>query len=905
MENQDFFKKLISSINKNKTIAANKLIGQNPNIATVVSKLINPKTMGYKTLYDTANLSNTLNTGKLTSISNSISSRYLDNKNMLQLFPDLELAMQILVSSILSPKDMVKTELIYKTKEIIFPIELNTQILEEVKTYLNTNYEINSSMSDLLEESLFIKGASVKAVLPESLIDAVINNSINNKSSGVKVSQEVFNEIYTKVSGEVTLKPMGILGSYSNKNKVTLESFNEYSHRSVDIGLYIDPNDPKLIDPNIEISDNFSLLKLPLATNKVRSNLIKSKYMTNPVTENVNVQDITSLLFKTSNTETKLVEVLPNAYNLPRKSVGKPLLLNLPSESVIPISLPNEPHNHLGYFVVVDENGNPVSTGQTDLSQLNSLLNTNGSQNNLSSHLLQRANSNIRGNDSSNNLRLDNITHIYANLVEDNLKNRLANGLYHSSVNISNDTEIYKIMLARSLANKYTKVIYIPEEFVTYFAFDFYENGVGKSLLDNLKIITSLRAMLMFSRTMAHLKSSINITTVGLTLDEHDPDPQKTVEIAIHEVLRMRQQYFPLGINSAPDLVDWIQRAGIEFSFEGHPGLPNTKFDFDIKNLQHTIPPTDFDDELRKQTYMALGLSPEVVDNGFNPEFATSVVSNNILLSKRVIIYQTKFLKLLKSHINKILTFDDAVRKNIFEIIKNNLTAFQKYLTDEDKISFKDNELGIINKYINMFFEQLELELPKPDETTIENQLTSYDKYTEALDKVIDHWISSEIAGESLVGELSSHIDSVKNIVKSYFIRRWMSDNNFMPEISELVTTDIEGNPNIDLFSISKSHIISLMKSSFKLIKSMQENKNIMDKNLETIGAEEPEVSEDTESSEESSEFDDNESFGEPEEEESEEEEPEEKPEEEESEEKPEEKLDEESEKEPEEEPEK
>jgi len=905
VENQDFFKKLISSINKNKTIAANKLIGQNPNIATVVSKLINPKTMGYKTLYDTANLSNTLNTGKLTSISNSISSRYLDNKNMLQLFPDLELAMQILVSSILSPKDMVKTELIYKTKEIIFPIELNTQILEEVKTYLNTNYEINSSMSDLLEESLFIKGASVKAVLPESLIDAVINNSINNKSSGVKVSQEVFNEIYTKVSGEVTLKPMGILGSYSNKNKVTLESFNEYSHRSVDIGLYIDPNDPKLIDPNIEISDNFSLLKLPLATNKVRSNLIKSKYMTNPVTENVNVQDITSLLFKTSNTETKLVEVLPNAYNLPRKSVGKPLLLNLPSESVIPISLPNEPHNHLGYFVVVDENGNPVSTGQTDLSQLNSLLNTNGSQNNLSSHLLQRANSNIRGNDSSNNLRLDNITHIYANLVEDNLKNRLANGLYHSSVNISNDTEIYKIMLARSLANKYTKVIYIPEEFVTYFAFDFYENGVGKSLLDNLKIITSLRAMLMFSRTMAHLKSSINITTVGLTLDEHDPDPQKTVEIAIHEVLRMRQQYFPLGINSAPDLVDWIQRAGIEFSFEGHPGLPNTKFDFDIKNLQHTIPPTDFDDELRKQTYMALGLSPEVVDNGFNPEFATSVVSNNILLSKRVIIYQTKFLKLLKSHINKILTFDDAVRKNIFEIIKNNLTAFQKYLTDEDKISFKDNELGIINKYINMFFEQLELELPKPDETTIENQLTSYDKYTEALDKVIDHWISSEIAGESLVGELSSHIDSVKNIVKSYFIRRWMSDNNFMPEISELVTTDIEGNPNIDLFSISKSHIISLMKSSFKLIKSMQENKNIMDKNLETIGAEEPEVSEDTESSEESSEFDDNESFGEPEEEESEEEEPEEKPEEEESEEKPEEKLDEESEKEPEEEPEK
>jgi hypothetical protein len=168
-------------------------------------------------------------------------------------------------------------------------------------------------------------------------------------------------------------------------------------------------------------------------------------------------------------------------------------------------------------------------------------------------------------------------------------------------------------------------------EFVSYFAFDYYENGIGKSLLDNLKIITSIRAILMFARVMAHLKSSINITTVNLTLDEHDPDPQRTVEIAIHEVLRMRQQYFPLGINSPTDLVDWVQRAGVEFSFEGHPGLPNTKFDFDIKNMQHTIPPSDFEEELRKQTYMALGLSPETVDNGFNSEFATTVVANNIL----------------------------------------------------------------------------------------------------------------------------------------------------------------------------------------------------------------------------------------------------------------------------------
>jgi hypothetical protein len=73
-----------------------------------------------------------------------------------------------------------------------------------------------------------------------------------------------------------------------------------------------------------------------------------------------------------------------------------------------------------------------------------------------------------------------------------------------------------------------------------------------------------------------------------------------------------------------------------------------------------------------------------------------------------------------------------------------------------------------------------------------------------------------------------------------------MAENNFLPEINELVTTDEQGDPHVDLYDISKSHITSLMKSAFKLIKIMQKNKETMDSNLDAIGAEEPEPSADT-----------------------------------------------------------
>jgi hypothetical protein len=97
------------------------------------------------------------------------------------------------------------------------------------------------------------------------------------------------------------------------------------------------------------------------------------------------------------------------------------------------------------------------------------------------------------------------------------------------------------------------------------------------------------------------------------------------------------------------------------------------------------------------------------------------------------------------------------------------------------------------------------------------------------------------LTNDSLSGNISTYVDVIKPIVKAYYVRRWMSENNFLPELADLVTSDDEGNPNIDLYDISKSHITSLMKSMFKLVQSMQENKKVMDSNLEVIGAEEPE----------------------------------------------------------------
>lgn len=54
--------------------------------------------------------------------------RMEDNQNTMQLFPDIELAEQIVISSILAPKDMGSSELIYKLTDNRFPAVLTNEL---------------------------------------------------------------------------------------------------------------------------------------------------------------------------------------------------------------------------------------------------------------------------------------------------------------------------------------------------------------------------------------------------------------------------------------------------------------------------------------------------------------------------------------------------------------------------------------------------------------------------------------------------------------------------------------------------------------------------------------------------------------------------------------------------------
>lgn len=937
-------RKSIELANSGRKVAAATMVRSDPDTAALISKMVQPQLPPtYDHSGQRAPTAPQINAFK--NVSQHTAQNIGDAETVMQIQPDMKLAREILVSSIQSPKDLMTTALTYGGPEGLMAPHLLAAMVARAQLHFEEDYKIEPLIGDILDDALFNTGSYAVAVIPENSIDDAINSPRH-------MSMEAFSDHIDPHTGVVY--NLGILGDPVKKKAtlarsgpgLALEAFNDAPMEASDgkvtfEGIMDKPHD----DTFLHVTDNPHVLKIPQINQKIRENRITgmlgiqnnlialesamTKSMLNKGMSPLTDRELTALVYKDNQYGHQPITSLKTQEQLSRRTVGNPLILHLPSEAVIPVFIPGTPDEQIGFFVLIDADGNPVSrTSNSDYYQeLQSRLNSNGS---FPSAMLTKVRSMMSGFPSVNSQATDYSVRYYQEIVEADLLARLRNGHYGNGVQLATNQEVYRIMLARVLAKKYTQLLFIPVELMTYFAFDYTPDGVGQSLLDDMKVLNSLRAMLTFANVMAGIKNSIGRTNVALTLDPEDPDPKKTIELATHEIVRSRQQYFPLGMNSPTDLVDWLQRSGFEFTWEGHPGVPALKIDFTEKHSEYVKPDTDLVENLDKKAIMATGLSPDNIDAAFHAEFATSIVQNNILLSKRVVKYQVRFEPQLADHARKVMMTSERLMTDLRKILSDNFdelmvdkhdlkdskkqaeavqaqaednshkefldaankavtkqngtpneepstvaageptetpsetpaepvetgtpygTANPEALPKPNKLAVKKpdtsdfeegSEVGnhkkrfIVETMLMQFIKGFTIKLPRPNSVSLENQMNAMKAYTDALDAALEAWISTEFFTSALVGTISEDVDAIKKSVRAYFLRKWMAENGFMTELSQLTAADEDGKPMIDVFGEHKSHIEGLVRSFTEDMVKLTVIKNASDKILAETGA--------------------------------------------------------------------
>jgi len=844
-------KNILSKINSGAKIPALKLVSGNPELAAVIAKLIPSREAplidngGNRKIADP-------DPNAVRHISENTARSQIDAMTIQEVLPDTEIAIQLLISAVLSPKDMVATEVNYTVDDSLLTHEVTGHMLTTVRKFLTTDYKIEPLLSKILRDVLFEKGSHPVVVLPENAIDEIINGpgkisyeAIRDEfsSTGIPSSKGFLGPNRSNEKVKTTKRSLGLEAAFENFS-TPYRKLNEDEST-----IYRDSTNK----PLLTVTDNFNVLKLPEIEEYARENAVMERLGRSSALESVrNISDneLSQLVYGRTGQPFKAMTVIKHNDQLSRRTVGNPLILHLPPEAVLPVFVPGSPERQIGFFVLLDGLGRPVSLADNPdyFQQVNSQVNAEAS---FPSAMLNKINLQMSGTQYNNTLSKDQIYRTYASFVEKDLLERLKSGVMGDDLKIAHKDDIYQIMLHRALQEKQSQLLFVPSELMTYFAFKYNKDGIGISYLEAQKILNSLRAMVRFANVMGSLRNSIGRTEVKLKLDPEDPDPKKSIEIAMSEIIRSRQQYFPLGINSPNDMVDWLQKAGYEFSFEGHPGIPDVGVDFGQKSDNYVKPDTDLEASLKRDTIMGFGIPAEIVDQTFSPEFATSVVSNNLILAKNALNIQDVFVPQLTDHLRKFLINSEKVITALKKIVEDNFETLYKELdiakegiallestspeTANKKKEFKE---VVINSFIHSFLSSFKALLPKPNSATIENQTKALQTYIEGLDLALDAWVSDKFITEDTGGQLSRYVGSFREMIRAYFIRQWLTENGMLPELSALTATDKDNKLSLDLFDLAIRHNNQVNVSMLKGVLKLTELYKKVDTKLEELGAE-------------------------------------------------------------------
>lgn len=814
------------------------IVRDNPISATIISKL---------------NRENSVKSAdplqsNIPDIAMSTYSKIQNNDDIVKMFPDIELCIQILVSSIISPNDMTSSKLSYKAPDLKLPPDIKMSIVDLIKTHIDKNYNIDNKLATILREALFTKGSYIEAIIPEASLDDVISQ--HNYTGNVSIEQFFRDKLQPTYD---------FLGPSTESGSVRI-STEEYANFDFKVEKStVGPNKKVDIvitqeDLNIEITDNPRVLTMyqHILKSKQKETLEKI-YHGRISTEN----DTLDKYFREASyyKQKDVVNVLIKD-DASRESVGKPLVFKLPTESVIPVHVVNDPSKHLGYFVLLDQTGAPVNAAAQSEDYEKSTYDLDKGQGEKMG-LVSKAYEALYGM-TKDDVKLDNLEEMYSTLVENMIKKKLSQGLFGELVTIKENADIFRVMLYRALRNQQTKILFLPSELVAYYAFEYRDNGTGKSLMEKASILYSIRSILLFTRIMASIKNSTTVTEVQATLDEHDPDPDKRVDQIKSEVLKSRQALLPLGVIRPDDLADWTHKLGLRFKIQ-HPSFPNVDISTSDVNSSKVLPDDELERIIKEAIIMSYGLTPEIVESGYGSDFATTVVAKNMLTAKRVTRIQEQFTPLVSEHIRKIARNDMELINSIKELIDNNKkpinTFIKKMKNDKSEEGFNKLKQTEITDYItNVFINEIEVTLPEPQPYEANSVKNAFDDYKTMIEETADIIFSSDALPDEYAGQISGKIDTIKGIFKSVLFRKWMLDNNYMTEIGDFLTKDEEGKPVFNILEDYSEFVNTVTEAFIPFLKTRLKDKNKMDQKLEKA----EEDGNNTDSGSDDSSYDDN-----------------------------------------------
>ncbi len=716
-------------------------------------------------------------------LSKTVSDRR-DIKNILEMNPNAQLAIDICVNGTLSPNNTLDSQLQYKSSYDKLGA-IKSTLLQKIREIMNAQVELEDILPTVLKDAKYDVGSYALLVVPTGRIREMIKSEKLERTN----------------SDQKIMKFESMINDFSNVKR-PLQADKRYlepsalSFKLEDIGL--ETTASLDVSKLITVHSDLEIIRM----NKMRENWIKQEAVNGCLDSledfsNYDIKADMAEMAKEHKQEGLDDSVIADSLNRARNyafddvislapevdpdGIDMAVHMHIPHESIFVMHKPGSPEDHVGYYIALDMSGNPISVGD-ELNIHNP--NYNGTYGNDASNSAMSGQANFAAgntemgfsgmnNSSIQGRRISDKTALFSKVTEKQLVDKIKSGYFkHHDISLAEHKDLMQTMFQRLLSNKQTQLIFVPASLMTYIAFEYDENGNGISLIIKHKNIGVLNSILTLANTLSAINNTIDYKEVRVKFDDDELDFNKTTDMVIGNLVRHSSMNGSRLLSTdVYKQFDYLGTKGYQLAFEDHPSFPGTSVEINNLDRERAAPDVDVMEKNEALLIQSLGSTPEVVDMARNVEFASSYFQSNLQAARRAIADQKILTKFLDKFIRTYLM---------------NSPLALKWMIQEIDRSRKDNpELRGIKtiELVRGFINSVTTQLPKPDMVKVE----LLDKAITEQEKLVDHVLKYTIGEEALQGEdvgehLEATLEAIRRKIKAVIMRDFLASNNMFNE---------------------------------------------------------------------------------------------------------------------------
>lgn len=752
-----------------------------------------------------------------------------ENRNIMQemrhiaaLSPEHKQASRIMVSSIISPNDMQVGQVGVLSKAPELGDDINALITEELNDFFNTKLKLGVRLARWLDTAMFTHGSAPVMLLPKWNLDN-LNAAVDNDmmkcgmqyGSGSTLQNigcsswfdEVDSKLMSKLS--ISMEQFQAAKTVDNLDTSAIVMREDMLHqvKTLDIFGYTDVNNKEWSETDF---DNIATESLSAAVKLITDN--KSFILTHDQPMAVLQHRIKSFGDASKNVNDKINKYFVGDGAAPLMIVqaegeldskDHPAIIELPPESVVPVCVPGTPSEHIGYFVLIDQFGSPMTSRVMD--QVSSFGSRRLVQSTVDAAYGKPV-ENIIGNRMDAAQRFAATSTIFGITLK-NMMERKLDTLGFRGVQVEQHDAISNCMFHHLLQRKHVGLIFVPAELMCYFCVDHREDGTGKAITEDCRIISAMRTALLIADVMAAMRNSTDRRVIEMNIDDQNTNFEQACDLA-RKVFTEKQM---LRFDNNPQTIarDLINKALVILP-KGMKGIP------DITPSQESRPTNSprVDADLMKMLgdwmIAFIGIPPSALNALNEAEYSRSVATNNLFFSNNIRTYQAIIIYILTKFGRNYLKFAPALQRKLKDIVGSKATSTVAVEGHDDNTSI-DGEKIDTERLIGSIIANLEITLPTPNIAAGKAQIEELSTFVDVVDRVL-----AKVVGDELVdandSEGKAALAQIRSQMAGDIIR------GFIAKIGLVGTLNIPALEDVKLNSLQQ--LVVLLNQTKAMIRS-------------------------------------------------------------------------------------